>query len=696
MLPNGTQEARSSPVPKDSRLKLKPVPKPSNCRKKKEKRRQLQQEANIHKVDIQTLTRAGLKALQAGQTQEALGSFQKAFLLASKVPSTRDSPVLRACAFNLGAAYVETGDPATGLELLLRARPEGKSKGWCRGDQCFNVALAYHALGELTQALDWYRRALGHYQPQGIHGETQAKMGACYQALGWPEQAAYSLQEASRAYAHAGQLWDAALARLAAVRCMLSSGQHGLREVLQALEESRKLADADRSTDQGLLGPLYNDLGMGYFQLQVFPLAAEVFLQALALCRQPAEQATVLQNLGMTYNVLGNYQEAQEFHRKAADLHGSVGQRLEQGRSFGGLAFSLSQLGDHRAALESYLHALQAAQDTGDTKGQWQACEGLGAAAVRLGQHDQALKYYKQALAQCQDEPGSVRERLVAKLADAMRTFLAQERLAQAHILTSAPGRLQAKWKASLVARTSARVQSSAGDTQDSSWEDDEPEQGHEEKETEGLVNMTASVDREWRGWEEHAPPGVRTLVSLSPSPTHACHPPPGSQVAFHIPACPSPPSPSQVCVSPPVLFSFPNTLNLEHRVCGVPAPCQALCQALILIRLSQRPCYLVSRLESLTCSFQICAWTSTPLSPPLLPLPHCAVLVMKRSGMNVPNPLHPGLVCSGGLRPNGVEHPVITAPNQLQVNRPSTWTKEALKRSPQRTCTHSGFCTVM
>lgn len=222
---------------------------PPTCRKKKEKKKRLQEEAKI-----QSLTRAGHRALHAAQIQEALGSFQKAFLRASKAPSTRDSPVLQACAFNLGAAYVETGDPATGLELLLRAHPEEKSQRWCHGDQSFNVALAYHALGDLTQALNWYHRALVHYQPQGYHGEAQAKIGACYQALGWPKQAACSLQEASRAYAHAGQLWDAALAQVAAVRCMLSSRQYGLSDVLQALEESRKLADADRSTDQGLLG----------------------------------------------------------------------------------------------------------------------------------------------------------------------------------------------------------------------------------------------------------------------------------------------------------------------------------------------------------------------------------------------------------------------------------------------------------
>ena len=48
---------------------------------------------------------------------------------------------------------------------------------------------------------------------------------------------------------------------------------------------------------------------------------------------------------------------------------GSVGQRREQGWSFGSLAFAMSQLGDHKAARDNYLHALQAARDTGEGEG---------------------------------------------------------------------------------------------------------------------------------------------------------------------------------------------------------------------------------------------------------------------------------------------------------------------------------------
>eukprot|EP00074_Homo_sapiens_P062015 XP_011507555.1 tetratricopeptide repeat protein 24 isoform X1 [Homo sapiens] len=272
---------------------------------------------------------------------------------------------------------------------------------------------------------------------------------------------------------------------------MLKSGRHRVGEVVQVLEKSRRLAE--RSTERRLLGHLYNDLGLGYSQLQLFPLAVEAFLQALPLCWVPGEQATVLRNLGMAHNALGNYQEAREFHQKAADLHGSVGQRWEQGRSFGSLAFALSQLGDHKAARDNYLHALQAARDSGDMKGQWQACEGLGAAAARLGQYDQALKYYKEALAQCQKEPDSVRERLVAKLADTVRTRLAQVGLVQTHTLTSAPGRLQAPGGASQAEGTPAKAGSSTAGVQhrsSSGWEDEEFEEGHQKKKEERSANV--------------------------------------------------------------------------------------------------------------------------------------------------------------------------------------------------------------
>lgn len=73
--------------------------------------------------------------------------------------------------------------------------------------------------------------------------------------------------------------------------------------------------------------------------------------------------------------VLMPQQPKSSLHMGRALSPGSVGQRWEQGRSFGSLAFALSQLGDHKAARDNYLHALQAARDTGEGEG---VCRWLG------------------------------------------------------------------------------------------------------------------------------------------------------------------------------------------------------------------------------------------------------------------------------------------------------------------------------
>uniref|UniRef100_A0A8D1CPB3 Uncharacterized protein n=1 Tax=Sus scrofa TaxID=9823 RepID=A0A8D1CPB3_PIG len=156
----------------------------------------------------------------------------------------------------------------------------------------------------------------------------------------------------------------------------------------------------------------------------------------------------------------------------------------------------------------------------GDVKGQWQACEGLGAAEARLGQHDQALKYYKEALARCQKEPDSVRERLVAKLADAMRTHLAQGGLVPTRTLTSAPGRPQAPGGDFLVAGTPTMVgRGSAGVRHRSlgEWEN-ELEDGHEEKEEEESVNvpeMSGAPRPERPGPRAHLPLGGQSPLRM-------------------------------------------------------------------------------------------------------------------------------------------------------------------------------------
>ena len=73
-------------------------------------------------------------------------------------------------------------------------------------------------------------------------------------------------------------------------------------------------------------GKIYNELGLVYTQCADYIQAQKCFELALPLCRGPEtntkQEAVILQNLGATYNSLGEYQRAITFHESAMMMHG--------------------------------------------------------------------------------------------------------------------------------------------------------------------------------------------------------------------------------------------------------------------------------------------------------------------------------------------------------------------------------------
>ncbi|KAI2654827.1 Tetratricopeptide repeat protein 24 [Labeo rohita] len=64
---------------------------------------------------------------------------------------------------------------------------------------------------------------------------------------------------------------------------------------------------------------------------------------------------------------------------------------------------------------------------TDDPTGQWQACEGLGGIKLQMRDPEKAAMYYKDALqllCKCRDVSGSVQERLVSELSEALQQKL--------------------------------------------------------------------------------------------------------------------------------------------------------------------------------------------------------------------------------------------------------------------------------
>ncbi|NXL54246.1 TTC24 protein, partial [Podilymbus podiceps] len=349
--------------------------------------------------EIEGLTRAGRRALALGDAREAVGCFRKALRLSGDTASPR---LRRACAFNLGAAYVETGKPRKGLEFLLQSQPLVGESGEHLGDLYFNVEAAHEGLRDFPKALEYFGEAAGHGRvtQAGSRAGTRVQMGCCYLGMREPARAARCFLDAARTYVAAASPEAAAVALSRASGSMLQSRQFREVEIAGVLARCRSLCES--IPDPALRGKIYGDIGLGYSQLRIFSLAAESFERALALCGsgepERRREAALLQNLGAAHNALRSFGTALGWHQRAAALHSAVGNRRAQGQCFGNLAYACSRLGNHEAAAENYLHALQAFRDSGDVRGQWQACEGLGVACFRLGDPQKAIGHYKEAL----------------------------------------------------------------------------------------------------------------------------------------------------------------------------------------------------------------------------------------------------------------------------------------------------------
>lgn len=122
-------------------------------------------------LDVEKYSKIGTQDLQTGQLDQALRALKYAYKRSHEL---EDGFTERACAFNLGAAYIAMGQPKQGLEILHKAvPPENKREGKSNGDLYFNFGLGYEGLGNYEDAARNYTKALEEYRAEGDNSEME-------------------------------------------------------------------------------------------------------------------------------------------------------------------------------------------------------------------------------------------------------------------------------------------------------------------------------------------------------------------------------------------------------------------------------------------------------------------------------------------------------------------------------------------
>jgi signal transduction histidine kinase len=109
----------------------------------------------------------------------------------------------------------------------------------------------------------------------------------------------------------------------------------------------------------------------------------------------------ILNNAGITYTYLGNYDKALEYHFKSLVIREEEGDKKSIGTTLNNLGFVFYYLKDYQLAIEYYQKALLTKREIGDMVDLDRILINLGLCHNQVGDHKNAISYFNQGFAIC-------------------------------------------------------------------------------------------------------------------------------------------------------------------------------------------------------------------------------------------------------------------------------------------------------
>ncbi|HEY9748064.1 MAG TPA: tetratricopeptide repeat protein [Allocoleopsis sp.] len=113
---------------------------------------------------------------------------------------------------------------------------------------------------------------------------------------------------------------------------------------------------------------------------------------------QQQQRAETLNQLGLVYEALGQYDRAIAMHERSLELQRQLGDRQGEGAALSNLGIVSARLSRYDQALAYYQQGLQLLRSVGDREGEAATLSAIGMAYRGMGQYAKALGFYQQAL----------------------------------------------------------------------------------------------------------------------------------------------------------------------------------------------------------------------------------------------------------------------------------------------------------
>ncbi|MCC5624291.1 tetratricopeptide repeat protein [Nostoc sp. CHAB 5715] len=114
--------------------------------------------------------------------------------------------------------------------------------------------------------------------------------------------------------------------------------------------------------------------------------------------RENRMYGVALNNLGLAYLSLGQYQQAIAFLQQSLDIAREIGDRNIEGSSLGNLGNAYLDQGQYQQAIDLYQQSLNIARERGDRNPEGSSLMNLGLGYLNQGQYQQAIDFLQQSL----------------------------------------------------------------------------------------------------------------------------------------------------------------------------------------------------------------------------------------------------------------------------------------------------------